>query len=76
MLTETIRRGDTKGSLLDVLDDTRTPMGGRLPQRRPSQPLLDVAAINRRLDAVQALVDDTLRLEVREFLRDIGDLER
>lgn len=76
-LTETIRRGDAKGSLLEVLDDTRTPMGGRLLRRWLSQPLLDVARINSRLDAVQSLVDDTpLRLELRELLREIGDLER
>ncbi|MCB0129551.1 MAG: DNA mismatch repair protein MutS, partial [Caldilineaceae bacterium] len=76
-LTETIRRGDTKGSLLDVLDKTLTPMGGRLLRRWLSQPLLDVAAINRRLDALQAFYDDTTRrLELRDQLRALGDLER
>ncbi|MEZ4657513.1 MAG: hypothetical protein R2911_08075 [Caldilineaceae bacterium] len=45
-LTSTIRSGETKGSLLEVLDDTLTPMGGRLLRRRLNQPLLDVAAIN------------------------------
>ncbi len=76
-LTETIRRGEVKGSLLDVLDSTLTPMGGRLLRRWLSQPLLDVDAISRRLDAVQAFYDDTtLRLELRELLRGLGDLER
>jgi len=76
-LTETIRSGDVKGSLLDVIDRTLTPMGGRLLRRWLGQPLLDVAAINGRLDAVQALVQDTtLRLELREDLRPLGDLER
>ena len=76
-LTETIRRGDTKGSLLDVLDKTLIPMGGRLLRRWLSQPLLDVAAINRRLDALQAFYDDTTRrLELRDQLRALGDLER
>jgi DNA mismatch repair protein MutS len=76
-LTETIRSGATKGSLLDVLDKTLTPMGARLLRRWLSQPLLDVGAINRRLDAVQALVDDAaLRLGLREHLRNLGDLER
>jgi DNA mismatch repair protein MutS len=76
-LTETIRRGETKGSLLDALDCTLTPMGGRLLRRWLNQPLLDVAAITRRLDAVQALYDDTTtRLELREALRGLGDLER
>jgi DNA mismatch repair protein MutS len=76
-LTETMRGGDSQGSLLAVLDETRTPMGSRLLRRWINQPLLDVAAINRRLDAVQCCVDDTvLRLQVREQLGQIGDLER
>ena len=76
-LTETIRSGAVKGSLLDVLDRTLTPMGGRLLRRWLGQPLLDVQAINARLDAVQALVQDTtLRLELRDDLRPLGDLER
>ncbi len=76
-LTETIRSGGSKGSLLDVLDSTRTPMGGRLLRRWLSQPLLDVDAINQRLDAVEHFVQDTeLRTTVREQLKQIGDLER
>ena len=76
-LTETIRSGDVRGSLLDVLDETLTPMGGRLLRRWLSQPLLDVAAINRRLDAVETFVQQTpLRLETRELLQGLGDLER
>ncbi len=76
-LTETIRGGAAKGSLLDVLDRTLTPMGGRLLRRWLGQPLLDVTTINQRLDAVQALVHDTtLRLELRDDLRPLGDLER
>jgi DNA mismatch repair protein MutS len=76
-LTETIRGNNVKGSLLDVIDRTLTPMGGRLLRRWLSQPLLNVAGINARLDAVQAFVDETtLRLELRELLRGLGDLER
>jgi DNA mismatch repair protein MutS len=76
-LTETIRSHDAKGSLLGVLDRTQTPMGGRLLRRWLSQPLLNVATIDRRLDAVQAFVDDTpLRLELREQLQGLGDVER
>ena len=76
-LTETMRGGDAKGSLLAVLDATLTPMGSRLLRRWINQPLLDVDGINRRLDAVQCCVDDTvLRLEVRGLLGQIGDLER
>ena len=76
-LTETMRGGDMKGSLLGVLDSTLTPMGSRLLRRWINQPLLDVDAINRRLDAVQGFFAQTvLRLEVRDLLRAIGDLER
>jgi DNA mismatch repair protein MutS len=76
-LTETIRGGGTKGSLLDVLDDTLTPMGGRLLRRWLGQPLLDVDAINQRLDAVTAFVENTAtRVEMRGALRGMGDLER
>jgi DNA mismatch repair protein MutS len=76
-LTETIRGGSVKGSLLGVLDETLTPMGGRLLRRWLSQPLLDVKAIRRRLDAVQAFHDQaTMRMELRELLRGLGDVER
>jgi DNA mismatch repair protein MutS len=76
-LTETMRGGDAKGSLLAVLDATLTPMGSRLLRRWINQPLLDVNEINRRLDAVRCCVDDTvLRLEARGLLGQIGDLER
>ena len=76
-LTETMRGGDAKGSLLAVLDCTLTPMGSRLLRRWINQPLLDVDDINRRLDAVQCCVEDTvLRLQLRELLGQIGDLER
>lgn len=76
-LTETLRGNDARGSLLGVLDRTLTPMGGRLLRRWLNQPLLDVAAIQQRLDAVEYFITNTLaRLEVRELLRQIGDLER
>ena len=76
-LTTTMRSGDTKGSLLDVLDQTLTPMGGRLLRRWLSQPLLSVDAISERLDAVEAFFHNTtIRLGLREQLRGLGDLER
>jgi DNA mismatch repair protein MutS len=75
-LTEGIRSGTVSGSLLGVLDATLTPMGGRLLRARLTQPLLDVAAINRRLDAVAAWVDVVPRAELRAVLRGLGDLER
>jgi DNA mismatch repair protein MutS len=76
-LTESIRGGTVQGSLLGVLDATLTPMGGRLLRRRLNQPLLDVAALNRRLDAVAAWRGDApARTGLRQLLRGLGDLER
>jgi len=76
-LTETIRTGSVRGSLLGVLDQTLTPMGGRLLRRWLGQPLLDVARLNQRLDAVEALFQDTpRRMALRKMLRGLGDLER
>ena len=76
-LTETLRGGNMHGSLLGVLDRTLTPMGGRLLRRWLNQPLLDVAAIQQRLDAVEYFITNTpARLELRELLRQVGDLER
>ena len=76
-LTETIRGGDVRGSLLGVLDETLTPMGGRLLRNWLGRPLLDIALISERLEAVQALVgDSSLRGQLRDRLRGMGDLER
>lgn len=76
-LTETLRGNDAHGSLLGVLDRTLTPMGGRLLRRWLNQPLLDVTAIQRRLDVVEYFIANTpARLELRELLREMGDLER
>jgi len=76
-LTETIRGGQVQGSLLGVLDETATPMGGRMLRRWLGMPLLQVEAINRRLDAVQAFVERTrVRTELHHLLRGMGDLER
>ncbi|HXF50345.1 MAG TPA: DNA mismatch repair protein MutS [Dehalococcoidia bacterium] len=69
------RRRD--GSLLATLDFTETPMGSRLLRRRLARPLLDIAAIDRRLDEIQALLDYGLvRARARELLRRMPDLER
>ena len=65
-LTETMRTGEKKGSLLWVLDRTRTAMGKRLLRQYIEQPLMSPAAIGRRLDAVDELYQNTiLRDEVR-----------
>ncbi len=66
-----------KGTLLGLMDRTRTPMGGRLLRERLLYPLMDRAAIQARLDGVEALVGDVdLRDSVRSGLREVGDLER
>ena len=69
--------GERKGSLLSLLDETRTAMGARLLRRRLLSPLRDRNALSRRHDAVEALVvDPTLRGQLRERLAEVGDLER
>lgn len=69
--------GGRSGALLSVLDETRTPPGARLLRRRLLAPLVDVAAIRRRLDAVEAFVSHPLvRADVRARLSSVGDLER
>ncbi|MGC8839533.1 MAG: DNA mismatch repair protein MutS, partial [Anaerolineae bacterium] len=76
-LVETIRTRSVEGSLLGVLDLTRTPMGGRLLRKRLLQPLLDRERLERRLDAVEAFYRDTrLRLDLMKRLQGLGDLER
>ncbi len=69
--------GRREGSLLGVLDETVTAMGARLLRHWLEQPLLDVAAIERRLDAVAELAGDLfLRGDLRDGLRGVYDLER
>jgi DNA mismatch repair protein MutS len=76
-LTRTQRDGKRDGSLLDVLDDTVTPMGARLLGEWLSNPLTDPAAINRRLDAVEELTRDPLLCrDLRDQLQKSYDLER
>ncbi|MGQ9517263.1 MAG: DNA mismatch repair protein MutS [Anaerolineae bacterium] len=76
-LMETIRTRSTEGSLLGVLDRTCTSMGARLLRQWLNQPLLDRARLERRLDCVQALVENgLLRAGLRKYLEKVGDLER
>jgi len=76
-LTQTIRSGAVKGSLLGVLDETRTAMGARLLREWLTQPLLDLNALNARLDHVDAFYRDTARREaLRDLLKRVNDLER
>jgi DNA mismatch repair protein MutS len=74
-LTENLRTGEKKGSLLWVLDKTRTPMGARLLRAWVERPLLSVLAIKRRHAAVGELVKETVkRSELMLALREIHDL--
>lgn len=76
-LTETIRMGEKRGSLLWVLDKTKTPMGGRLIRSWLEKPLLSPASIKRRLNAVNELKSENIsRGELQLALREIGDIER
>ncbi|MBR0211716.1 MAG: DNA mismatch repair protein MutS [Oscillospiraceae bacterium] len=76
-LTETLRGKEKKGSLLWVLDKTKTAMGGRLLRSWLERPLLNCAAISRRSAAVSALVDSTIaREELTVSLSGIADMER
>ncbi len=65
-----------KGTLLNLLDETATAMGGRLLREWLGAPLLDPADIHRRLDAVERLQDGALRRGLRQRLRLVADLER
>ena len=66
-----------QGTLIDVLDQTRTPMGARLLRQWVAEPLIELAAIEARQAAVARFVDDTLlRTGVRAGLKGVGDLER
>src|SRR5438067_6767352 len=74
---EPARPGATGATLVDMLDRTMTPMGAALPRRWLLTPLVDPAAINARLDAVDVLVHDPrARDRVREALDGVRDLER
>ena len=76
-LTETLREKQKRGSLLGVLDKTKTAMGGRLLRSMLEQPLIDKEEMERRLDAIQELNGDSVsRDELREYLNPIYDLER
>ena len=72
-----VRDGRQEGTLVEVLDHTLTPMGSRLLKSWLTEPLMDVAAIDRRLDAVEELVSDTLaRNDIASSLKGARDLER
>ncbi|WP_264737260.1 DNA mismatch repair protein MutS [Cytobacillus firmus] len=76
-LTETIRSKGKKGSLLWLLDETKTAMGGRLLKQWIDRPLIDEQEIKRRHSLVKTLMDSFFeREEIREKLKEVYDLER
>jgi len=76
-ILRTIRSESKAGSLLDCLDETLTPMGGRMFRSWLCMPLCDLAAIGSRQDAVAELKDTDARLaEIRKLLANIADPER
>ena len=76
-LTETMREKEKRGSLLWVLDKTKTAMGARMLRSFIEQPIIEEEAINQRLDAVEEINRQEMdREEIREYLGPVYDLER
>lgn len=76
-LVETLREKQKRGSLLWVLDKTKTAMGARTLRKYVEQPLIDKDSIMKRLDAVEELKNNAIcREEIREYLSPVYDLER
>jgi len=76
-LTQTMRDGAYQGSLLWVLDQTRTPMGARLLRRWLGQPLLEREPLEQRLTGVDLFYRDLIgRTRLQELLKGVNDLER
>ncbi len=76
-ITETIRSKEKRGTLLWVLDKTKTAMGKRFMRKALEQPLMNLGEITRRQNAVQELMDDAVRLaDLQEQLSGVYDLER
>ncbi len=76
MFTNT-RTGNVEGSLLSVLDITRTPNGGRLLRRWLGQPLLDIKILIQRQDAIEVFYQDSItRAKITKLLGQMADMER
>lgn len=76
-LTQTLRSGEKKGSLLGVIDKTKTAMGKRLLRAWIEKPLINPTLINKRLNAVEELVNNSMVLaDIQEDLTKIFDIER
>lgn len=76
-LTETLRNTNNKGSLLNIIDRTVTPMGKRRIYMWINQPLTNTELINKRLDAVEFFFENgLLRIEIQDLIKKISDIER
>ncbi|HWZ17550.1 MAG TPA: DNA mismatch repair protein MutS, partial [Ktedonobacteraceae bacterium] len=76
-LFESGRSGSSKGSLLWILDKTRSPMGGRLLRRWVGEPLLDIDTLQTRQEVISELLTDTMtQARLAEALKKAGDIER
>ena len=75
-LLESLRGGETAGTLIGVLDRTLTPMGARLLRQWILAPLTDIGAIEARLDGVASFAEDIARGELRKELDGVRDIER
>lgn len=76
-LTSSIQEGGTEGTLISIMDETTTAMGGRLLRRWIMRPLKRLTPIQQRLDAVDELYQNhTIRSSIRQELEEVGDLER
>ncbi|MCX7996986.1 MAG: DNA mismatch repair protein MutS [Patescibacteria group bacterium] len=76
-LFTTVREGERRGSLLSVLDDTITPMGGRMLRRWLMKPLIDREKILARHQLVQSFLDNrALREQLRQGMGEVNDIER
>ncbi len=76
-ITTTILGNNREGTLISILDDTVTPMGGRLLKRWITHPLIRLDLINERLERVDSFYKNkVLRRQIRAHLGEISDLER
>lgn len=76
-LTESLSDGSRKNTLLDILDKTGSPMGGRLMRRWVKQPLLSVEEISKRQEGIAACIENTtLMNRMKELLSSVRDIER
>ena len=76
-LISNIRENSLRGTLISILDKTKTPMGSRLMKKWLLRPLIEIKDIKKRQEAVEELFDDRIKQEdIRENLRQILDIER